>query len=144
MVIFHPFIGYYIFGSNNEPPMSASHKELSVLLQKKFQGILPTTILSSLKTLESLILHNKFVTYVYRRHRRHEMSASPFTVWGIFYSTKKGKKSEHFCYHLCVETSCVIYNCSEYNNIQYSMLYHPDNNNINIQIYYQETLPTFI
>ena len=54
----------FLSGSNNQPPMSYLHKEFNVLLNKKHQRIFPTTILASLKTLVSLIFHNKYLTAV--------------------------------------------------------------------------------
>ena len=69
-----------------------------------------------------------------------------FTIYILrnFLFNKKLNNCQNFCYNLCVDTSFAMYNCFEYNNIQHSMLSHSENNNINIHIYYQETLPTFI
>ena len=80
----------FLSGSNNQPPMSYLHKEFNVLLNKKHQRIFPTTILASLKTLVIFDISQQiFNCCIDRRYNRHEMSASPFTIWWIFYSTTK-------------------------------------------------------
>ena len=55
------------------------------------------------------------------------MSALPYTYGVIFVSTtRKGNNCQHLCWYLCVDTSSVIYDFFELNNIQHSILYNPE------------------
>ena len=55
LCICHPLIDSSISGSNSQHSMLDFHKENTVLLKNKFQGIMPTTMLASLINLNSLV-----------------------------------------------------------------------------------------
>ena len=102
-------------------------------------------MLAYFTTFSSLIFQNKCLTSVFVV----DITDIKFQLHSLYfkwYSIQQQKRNnfQHFCYHLCVDTSYVIYNCCEYNNSQHSMLSHPGNKNFIINVYYQETFPIFM
>ena len=65
------------------------------------------------------------------------MIASLYTFREIFYSKKPDQNYRYLCYNYCASTS-FLYIYWDKVNVQNSMLYNNEYNNISVEKYYQE------
>ena len=84
--------------------MLALHKEITDILQKKFQGILPTTMLLS------LLIINSFVSTEYMEFIS-DMKCQIHCIHleQYYIQQKYDQKFQYLCQHYCVNTSVIIY-----------------------------------